>query len=226
MCSQPELIYKSLNLKHGTIYHTIIALSYICQSHLLVQVITRIEPTAEYRGVLEAEASSTPVTWDGYCQHYHYHQHHQPITTAIILISTFSKVSVPVQNWAAVVERWRRRRRRRGRRRCLLDCGTDQGPTWGGRGRGSRASSPLIMGPHLSHSEIKEFRMIQTANWYRSIPGLCKLSETGNQDRKAKWERRKCEEDPITRDCVRSFSITMQSIIKQQFHLSSCCIHF
>ena len=82
--------------------------------------------------------------------------------TSIILISTFSKVSVPVQNWAAVVERWRRRIRRRGRRRCA--CGTDQSPTWGGRGRGSRASSPLMMGPHLSHSEIKEALMIQPAN--------------------------------------------------------------
>ena len=57
------------------------------------------------------------------------------------LISTFSKVSVPVQNWAVVAERWRRRRRRRWRRWC---CGKLP-PTWG-ESRGSRASSPLMMG--------------------------------------------------------------------------------
>ena len=34
--------------------------------------------------------------------------------------------------------------------------------------------------------------------------------------REVRWERRKYEVDPITLDCVRWFSITMQSIIKQQ----------
>jgi hypothetical protein len=59
------------------------------RQRLLHSAVT-VFPTAEYKGVLEAEASSTPVT--------------------------FSKVSVPVQNWALVAERWRRRRRRRWRR--------------------------------------------------------------------------------------------------------------
>ena len=100
-----------------------------------------------------------------YCHHHFYYvltAFNVTITNviiAIIVISTFSKVSVPVQNWALVVESWRRRRRRREKSWCpLLEF--DDPPTFSfGNSptlRGSRASSPLMLGTHLSHSESKE----------------------------------------------------------------------
>ena len=129
------------------------------------------------------------------CLQRHHHQCHY-CHSLIIAISTFSKVSVPVQNWALVVESWRRRRRRREKSWCpLLGFGNfDDPPTFSfGNSptlRGSRASSPLMLGTHLSHSESKEAQWQSSRLKIRKQP-FCKYSvaEKKALGEKKMWSR-------------------------------------
>ena len=158
--------------------------------------------TAEYKGVRDAEANSTPVTWDCHCNHDYY------VLTDIISLIIVIMPSPPSQRFP-------------------FPCRT--GRLWwraggGGEGGERRADVCCWILTILQLLALVTLQLYEGAGhqapscWEPTYLTLKAKKLSDNQAdsksasnhfanilwlRKKPWERRKCGVDPITGDCVR-----------------------